>query len=96
MKTSSPNLSQQPLKTQSGTEQRRSERKLGNFGATILLETGQRIRCLVKDFSKTGALLIVPSVLGIPDRFVLLVGSGFSRNVLVRRVGPSRLGVRFD
>ena len=78
-----------------GPEGRSALRQPGNFSATIILDDKSRIRCLVKDFSKLGALLAVPSILGVPDQFDLLAASGIRRRVLVVRRSPSRLGVRF-
>ena len=78
-----------------GREPRQAVRQPGNFSATIILDDYSRIRCLIKDFSKFGALLAVPSVLGIPDQFHLLAVAGPRRRVLVVRRSPSRLGVRF-
>ena len=76
-------------------EHRQAVRQPGNFSATIILEDNSRIRCLIKDFSRLGALLAVPTILGIPDQFDLLTIAGSRRRVLVVRRSPSRLGVRF-
>ena len=76
-------------------ESRQAVRRPGNFSATIILDDNSRIRCLIKDFSRLGALLAVPSILGIPDQFDLLAISGPKRRVLVVCRSPSRLDVRF-
>ena len=76
-------------------ERRQAVRQPGNFSATIILDDYSRIRCLVKDFSRLGALLAVPSVLGIPDQFHLLAVAGPRRRILVVRRRPWHLGVRF-
>ena len=76
-------------------EKRQSDRRPANLGASIVLDSGERVRCLVKNFSKTGALLVVPSILGIPQWFELQAGNGPKRRVEVVRRHTSRLGVRF-
>jgi hypothetical protein len=78
-----------------GAERRRSPRHASNLSAVIILDNGERIRCVVRDFSKSGALLVVPSVLGIPAEFNLQAATGQVRRVKVMRRGTSRLGVRF-
>ena len=81
--------------TTAGTYERRgAERHPGNFGASIVIDRDRRISCLVKNFSKTGALLSVLSVLGIPDEFHLQA-AGLRRRVLVQWRQGCRLGVRF-
>lgn len=78
-----------------GKEHRQSERRPGNFNASILVDGRPAIRCLVKDFSKTGALLLVPSILGVPDQFDLQAPSGQRRRVEVKWRGRARIGVKF-
>ena len=63
--------------------------------ATIVTARNVRIDCLITNLSEIGALLIVPSVLGIPDEFELVVPRQFSRIVCVARRGRAFLGVRF-
>jgi hypothetical protein len=79
----------------SGMEKRAATRHPGNFSAMIILDTGERIPCVVKDFSKTGAQLLVATVLGIPAEFNLQAATGQIRRVQVMRRATSRLGVRF-
>jgi hypothetical protein len=81
--------------TQSGRDQRRAARHLGNIGATIILPNGDQVRCIVKDFSKSGALLLVTSVLGLPDAFELQAIAGPRRSVRVVRRGAGRVAVRY-
>jgi hypothetical protein len=76
-------------------DSRRAERKPGNIGALIILASGDKLRCVVKDFSKTGALLIVSSVLGLPDEFELQAIGGPRRNVRIVRRGAGKVAVRF-
>jgi hypothetical protein len=78
-----------------GKDQRRAERRLGNIGALIILANGDQMRCVVKDFSKTGALLIVSSVLGLPNEFELQAIGGPRRSVRVVRRGSGKVAVRF-
>jgi hypothetical protein len=74
---------------------RRATRMPGNIGAFIILASGDRLRCIVKDFSITGALLIVPSVLGLPDDFELQAVGGPCRCVNVVRRSAGKVAVRF-
>jgi hypothetical protein len=74
---------------------RRAARKPGNIGAFIILANGHRLRCIVKDFSITGALLIVPSVLGLPNDFELQAVGGPCRCVNVVRRSAGKVAVRF-
>jgi PilZ domain len=58
---------------------------------------GGTIDCTVRNLSSIGAALDVPSVIGIPDEFVLAVPSDelrFACRVVWRRA--ERIGVRFD
>ena len=74
---------------------RKTDRRPGNVEATIVCVGGDRIRCHVKDFSNTGALLLVSSVLGVPDEFELHAGPALRRRVAVVRRGSGRIAVRF-
>ena len=76
-------------------DKRRADRRPGNIGATIVLGDGKQQRCIVKDFSKTGALLLVQSVLGIPAEFELQAVGGPRRRVEVVRRGSGKIAVRF-
>ena len=77
------------------SERRRATRHPVDFAATIILDGGTVVRYKVKDFSATGAQLVVPSVLGIPDEFMLQAPTGQARRVRVHRRGIARLGVAF-
>jgi len=58
---------------------------------------GSAIDCTVRNLSATGAALDVPSPVGIPDKFDLVVSSDalrFACRVLWRKA--QRIGVRFD
>ncbi|MEQ1616308.1 MAG: PilZ domain-containing protein [Hyphomicrobiaceae bacterium] len=76
-------------------ERRRATRHPVDFGATLLLDGGTVVRCQVRDFSSTGAQLVVPSVLGMPEEFMLQAPTGQARRVRVHRRGIARLGVAF-
>ncbi len=76
-------------------ENRREFRTPTNLNGIIVLDGGQEVRCLIKDISAQGALLIVESVLGIPPRFDLRLGSGQARRAQVQWRGLSRVGVMF-
>jgi hypothetical protein len=76
-------------------EQRSAKRHAVDFSATITLDRGTMVRCQIKDFSVTGAQIVVPSVLGIPDEFILQAPTGQARRVRVQRRGIARLGVSF-
>jgi hypothetical protein len=57
---------------------------------------GGAINCTVRNLSKTGAALDVPTPVGIPDDFTLVIASDelrFVCRVVWRRAG--RIGVRF-
>lgn len=77
-------------------EDRRSQRRTRQFGsARILIEFANPVSCALVDRSESGARLRVVSVLGIPDRFVLQIGS----EQLPARVAwrsPAEIGVAFD
>lgn len=58
---------------------------------------GSAIDCTVRNLSATGAALNVPSPVGIPENFDLVVSSDalrFACRVVWRKAG--RVGVRFD
>jgi hypothetical protein len=76
-------------------DKRRADWRLGNIGASMILPNGDHKRCIVKDFSKTGALLLVQTVLGLPDQFELQANGSVRRHVQVVRRGAGKVGVRF-
>jgi hypothetical protein len=76
-------------------DKRATDRVPSALGATIILANGERIRCIVKNFSKTGALLTVASVLGIPEQFDLQAARGPARRVTVVRRSASQIAVRY-
>jgi hypothetical protein len=76
-------------------EKRRAHRARVSLNATIMFGGNQAIRCSIVDISSAGARLLVPSVLGIPERFQLRDDQGSTRQVEVSRRGTGRLGVTF-
>jgi hypothetical protein len=52
--------------------------------------------CTVRNLSPKGALLIVASLAGIPDKFDLVIGGSESRACRVIWRGEDRLGVEFN
>ena len=61
----------------------------------IVLDSGGVIDCTIRDRSASGARLKVPSIVGIPDRFVLSIGSGGERQIaVVEWRKPGELGVQ--
>ena len=58
---------------------------------------GGTIDCTVRNLSNIGAALDVPSVVGIPDEFILIIPSDvlrFACHVVWRKA--TRIGIRFD
>ena len=72
-----------------------SVRHIGNIGAVIILANGQRISCIVCDFSKSGALLLLTSILGLPKDFCLHAHGSPCRKVVSVWRGSGKIGVRF-
>ena len=55
------------------------------------------IDCMVRNVSSTGACLELPSTLGVPDRFDLLIGPGKdARRCHVAWKDDTRVGVTFQ
>lgn len=78
-----------------GREKRRHDRQRVNHPAAIVTQDGKVIPCEIVDWSETGALLAVTSVLGIPQRFNLEPAAGGSYPVEMVRRNVGRIGVRF-
>ncbi len=83
---------------QEGAE-RRSERRMRTLkAAKIVFNLGQSVfDCQVRNLSPSGALIEVPSMVGIPKDFQIIIAEGSPRRTCsVRwRVG-CKMGVRFD
>jgi hypothetical protein len=77
-------------------EERRSEpRHRVLFPGKIILNTGGLIDCTIRNRSASGALIKVASVIGIPDRFALVIGSDEPHVVDVAWRKQGELGVHF-
>ena len=76
-----------------GVDRRREEREPTDVDATIILP-GTIVMCRVADLSKTGARLLLTSILGIPEDFDLRVRGRTYRAKVVRKT-PRGLGVKF-
>lgn len=64
--------------------------------ATIELKSGGGISGFVKNLSKSGAMIEVGTVVGIPDEFTLVIdAANFSRKCKVVWRKPNRIGVHF-
>jgi hypothetical protein len=77
-----------------GIEKRRAPRTPVANKAWIVLEDRSAHPCLIRDISSGGARLEVPSILGLPNRFILREGS-VQRQVSVVRKGVRHLAVKF-
>jgi hypothetical protein len=78
-----------------GSERRQQHRQAATANAIIILPDGRMVKCALLNASRSGALLLVTSVLGIPQRFVVRDDNGRNRTVEVVRRERGRLGVRF-
>ena len=62
----------------------------------VFNDGGSVIDCIVRNLSSGGALLVLPSVLGIPETFELLIDSdGSLRKARTIWKGHDRVGVAF-
>jgi PilZ domain len=77
-----------------GIERRGMFRERSPVPGHILLPSGQIIQCHIKDISKTGAMIYVQSILGLPAQFAL-EQDGIRRQARVLRREPTRLAVQF-
>lgn len=76
-------------------ERRRAERHIGNIGAVIIVPSGEHLSCIVRDFSKSRACLLVTSALGLPSEFYLHPHGGPTRKVASVWRGAGKVGVQF-
>jgi hypothetical protein len=75
----------------------RSDRYWPSLKAGAIEFGGSAIDCTVRNLSTTGAALDVPSPVGIPEEFDLVVSSDalrFACRVVWRKA--ARIGIRFD
>ena len=79
--------------------ERRSERRLRTLkAAKIVLNRGRSVfDCTIRNLSPSGALIQVPSMVGIPERFEIVMGGGATHRPCCVRWRTGRLmGVHFD
>ena len=77
-------------------EKRQSPRHRTLKGAHIVFHEGRStISCLVRNLSDSGALLRVDSVIGIPDKFTLVIAGELHRDARVVRRSENEIGVVF-
>jgi zona occludens toxin (predicted ATPase) len=76
---------------------RASQRHRTLKGAKIVVNDGfSTFTCTVRNMSETGAKLLVPSVIGIPERFTLALDDGRSFACEVAWRTETELGVQFS
>jgi hypothetical protein len=65
-------------------------------GGSILFGFAPAIDCIIRNMSKTGAMLAVESPVGIPDDFILLIKPELTKRAChVMWRAPDRIGVKF-
>ena len=75
-------------------ERRKSPRRrtLKN-GRIVFNNRGSTIDCVVRNLSPQGALLILPSIIGVPDVFELYIDGENARDAYIVWKGDGRVGV---
>jgi hypothetical protein len=76
-------------------ERRSGERRRTSFPGRIVADSGQVAECTIVSASESGALLGVPTVLGIPSEFELHGFAGGPRRVQVIRRDTRQVAVKF-
>ena len=75
---------------------RDSQRHRTLKGGKIVLNEGfSTFNCTIRNMSDTGAKLVVPSVIGIPERFELALDDGRHFGCAVAWRTETEIGVRF-
>jgi len=65
-------------------------------GKIVFNHHGSVVDCMVRNLSATGACLVVPSTVGIPDRFDLVIAPGKdARRCRVAWKDDTRVGIMF-
>ncbi|OCJ64597.1 hypothetical protein A6U97_28010 [Agrobacterium tumefaciens] len=78
------------------SERRKSDRMRSLKGARIIYGNGSLTRdCAVRNLSRSGAKLVMPSTAGIPDSFKLEFEDGARKNCIVRWRKLADIGVEF-
>lgn len=66
-------------------------------GARIVFNKNQStLTCTIRNLTQAGALVILPSILGVPDRFDLLIGDEPPLPCRVIHKHDGQIGVSFD
>lgn len=95
--SSAPEAGQDGEAVPGGAFPRREERRSTNWIALIRLFDGTEIPCNVKDISKSGAKLGVPSSWDLPSAFMLkIVGRDFVMRVSLAWRRGNYAGIRID
>jgi hypothetical protein len=78
-------------------EERRnmSRRRVLKGGKIVFNDRNSTIDCTVRNLSEGGALLLVETVIGIPDQFDLRISDGATHACRVVRRTPTQIGVEF-
>jgi hypothetical protein len=76
-------------------EKRGAPREKRRLQGSIVFSSAPALKCVVVELSKTGALLEVESILGIPDHFDLRIAGQPSQRVAVVRRRPGHVAVKF-
>ncbi len=75
---------------------RGAERRRVLKGGHVIFSDGRSsITCIARNLSDTGALLRLETIIGIPDRFVLVLNDGTKFPCVVKWRTGSELGVEF-
>ena len=78
-----------------GRERQAAHRKSTSLDALIHVPGRLPIKCMVRDISSTGACLIVPTVLGLPNIFELKIAGRDQCSAEIVRRASQRIGIRF-
>lgn len=79
------------------TDQRNEQRHRTLKGGYIVFNDGRStIECVVRNLSEGGAQLIVESLIGIPDNFVLQLKGGSTAKATIAWKRGTTIGIRFD
>ncbi len=77
-------------------DRRRSPRRRAMKPATILLEGGLRLPCMVRDISEHGVRLKIDNSSEIPETFLLQIGRDAPRPCRTVWTGDRQMGVAFS
>lgn len=80
----------------SGDGRKAPRRRVLKSARIVFNNKNSTISCTVRDLTEAGALLVLPSTLGVPDEFDLVVGSAPPRHCRIVHRHADRLGVAFE